>query len=185
MTPSVRARARPRARAMVISLALLSGATNCLGLGHPNRICPTPPGQGKGKAGAETCENCKGKGHGKRACTSKGSGQYTDPSLGKRPGQWGQGKGQGQWGQGKGKQGKGKGWAKERAKESMASMIKIGDNMIGINHRLGPSSPSGRPTQLPLQPHRRLCLGWTQHKRARVRKTHGRPGRRLEPGSPV
>ena len=32
--------------------------------------------------------------------------------------------------------------AKERAKESMASMIKIGDNMIGLNSRLRPSSPS-------------------------------------------
>ena len=85
---------------------------NCLGLGHPNRICPAPWGQGKGKAGAETCENCKGKGHGKRACTSKCGGQYTDPSLGKGPGQWSQGKGQGQWGQSKDKQGKGKGWGK-------------------------------------------------------------------------
>ena len=69
------------------------------------------PGQGKGKPGAETCENCKGKGNGKRACTSKGGGQYTDPSLGKGQGQWSHCKGQGQWGQGKGKKGKGKGWA--------------------------------------------------------------------------
>ena len=60
---------------------------NCLGVGHPKKICSTPLGQGKDKAGAETCENCKGKGHGKRAYTSSG-GQYTDPSLGKGSGHY-------------------------------------------------------------------------------------------------
>ena len=80
---------------------------NCLGLGHPHRLCPTPVGQGKGKAGAEICENCRGKGHGKQKCTSKGGGQFTDPSLNK--GSWSQGKGQGQWGQSSKGKGKGKG----------------------------------------------------------------------------
>ena len=91
---------------------------NCLGLGHPHRLCPTPAGQGKGKAGAEVCDNCKGKGHGKQSCTSKGGGRYTDPSLNKGGGgQWSQGKGQGQWGQGKGAKGKGgKGWGKGKGK---------------------------------------------------------------------
>ena len=55
---------------------------NCLGKGHPQRICTTPPGKA-GKLGAPTCENCLGKGHGKGQCTSKGGGKYVDPSEGK------------------------------------------------------------------------------------------------------
>ena len=89
---------------------------NCLGLGHPHRLCPTPVGKGKGNPSAEVCENCKGKGHGRQACTSKGGGRYTDPSLNKG-GQWTAGKGQGQWqGKGGGKS-KGKGWGKGKGKE--------------------------------------------------------------------
>ena len=114
-TPLAKARARPRARATVTSPDLLE-CHNCLGLGHPHRLCPTPVGQGKGKAGADICENCRGKGHGNQRCTSKGGGQFTDPSLNKGSGQWSQGKGQGQFGQGKGNKGKGEGWGKGKGK---------------------------------------------------------------------
>jgi hypothetical protein len=88
---------------------------NCLGKGHPQRLCATPPGMG-GKPGASACEVCHGKGHSKSQCTSKGGGQWTDPALsqkGKGAGSWNQqtakGKGKGKYGaQGLGK-GKGQG----------------------------------------------------------------------------
>ena len=55
---------------------------NCLGTGHPQRLCPTPPGMG-GKPGAEVCSNCRGKGHSAPFCTSKGGGKHEQPDKGK------------------------------------------------------------------------------------------------------
>ena len=78
----------------------------CFGKGHPQMLCPTPPGMA-GKPGAQVCELCHGKGHGKTQCTSKGGGKWTDPSLNQK------GKGVGNFGAGgygaQGAQGKGKG----------------------------------------------------------------------------
>ena len=78
----------------------------CCGKGHPQRLCPTPPGFA-GKPGAETLENCKGKGQNSRQCTSKGGGKHEQlrtQQLGKGKGKDG-GKG---WGKGFGSQGGGK-----------------------------------------------------------------------------
>ena len=64
--------------------------------------------KGAGKAGSgPVCPNCKGKGHGGEACTSKGGGNHVPKGKGKgeQPNFFG-GKG------GKGK-GKGKGWGND------------------------------------------------------------------------
>ena len=70
-----------------------------------------------GKPGAQVCELCHGKGHGKTQCTSKGGGKWTDLSFnqkGKGAGSYGaqvaQGKGKGKFGGG------GKGWGKGKGK---------------------------------------------------------------------
>ena len=76
----------------------------CFGKGHPQRLCPTPPGMA-GKPGAAVCENCFGKGHGKAQCTSKSGGKHEQPGFGKGKGKDG-GKG---YGKGFGNKGKGKG----------------------------------------------------------------------------
>ena len=47
---------------------------NCLGEGHPWRICPSVEGA-KGKGG-QPCGVCNGKGHGTSQCTSKGGGKF-------------------------------------------------------------------------------------------------------------
>ena len=70
----------------------------CYSKGHPQSLCPTPPGMA-GKPGAQVCELCHGKKLSKSQCTSKGGGKWTDPSLNQK------GKGAGSYGQ----QGKGKG----------------------------------------------------------------------------
>ena len=65
-----------------------------------------------GKPGAQVCDLCHGKRHGKPQCTSKGGGKWTDPSLNQK------GKGAGSYGQqgkGKGKFG-GKGWGRGKGK---------------------------------------------------------------------
>ena len=56
-----------------------------------------------GKPGAQVCELCHGKGHGKQQCTSKCGGKWTDPSLNQK------GKGATSYGAGNGERGKGKG----------------------------------------------------------------------------
>ena len=47
---------------------------NCLGKGHPARLCASEKGAG-GKGG-KPCEACGGKGHGAAHCTSKGGGKF-------------------------------------------------------------------------------------------------------------
>jgi len=90
----------------------------CFGKGHPQRLCPTPPGFA-GKPGAESCGNCKGKGHNSSQCTSKGGGKHEQPGFqqpGKGKGKDGGGKG---WGTGFGNQGgtgSSKGWGKGKGK---------------------------------------------------------------------
>ena len=66
-----------------------------------------------GKPGAQVCELCHGKGHGKPQCTSKGGGKWTDPAFSQK------GKGAGSWsqqGKGTGKFGGGKGWGNGKGK---------------------------------------------------------------------
>ena len=102
---SARARAT-RAQVAKISHVDLWSATAAFGKGHPQRFCLMPPGMAR-KPGAQVCELCHGKGHGKTQCTSKGGGKWTDPSLNQK------GKGAGNYGAGgygaQGAQGKGKG----------------------------------------------------------------------------
>jgi hypothetical protein len=52
---------------------------NCNGLGHPQRLCPTPPGAAKS---GPRCGICNGFGHVAQQCTSKGGGRYTEPPKG-------------------------------------------------------------------------------------------------------
>ena len=99
------------------------------GKGHPQRLYPTPPGFA-GKPGAETCSNCKGKGHNSSQCTSKGGGKH-EQQAGKGKGKDGGGKGWGKGFGGQGGKGSGKGWSKG-----------------------SPSSPGWLP-----QPHPRAILG--------------------------
>ena len=70
---------------------------NCLGGGHPSRLCPSPPGAGSAKSTPQ-CNLCKAFGHMKGSCTSKGGGKHEE--------QGGKGKG---GGKGRGGAGKGKG----------------------------------------------------------------------------
>ena len=69
---------------------------NCLGLGHPERLCPSQKGAGAAK-GPTRCDCCKGYAHSAGQCTSKGGGKYSAPTP------KGGGKGKGQWGKGGGK----------------------------------------------------------------------------------
>ena len=82
---------------------------NCLGLGHPSKLCPSPYGAGEQKS-MPKCRNCDGFGHDTPACTSRGGAKYNPPpdfSKGKGKGK-DKGKGTGShWG--KGAWGKGKG----------------------------------------------------------------------------
>ena len=139
---------------------------NWLGLGHPHRLCPTPVGQVKGKAGAEICENCRGKGHGKQSCTSKGGGRYTDPSFNEGAGQWAQGKGQGQWGQGKGGKGKGKGWGTGKGKGVYGVDDQAWEQDWTQQQAWAPPSewPPNAAAAAFAAP--RPCCGWTPHRPA-------------------
>ena len=65
----------------------------------------TPPGMA-GKPGTSLFEICHAKGHGKSQCSSKGGGNWVDPSQSQNKGY---GTGNGNFGKGKGKQGKGYG----------------------------------------------------------------------------
>ena len=64
---------------------------NCLGHGHPARLCPSPQGSGLGKKGPQ-CPICKGWGHGKETCTSPGGGNYSPPAAKGKKGVKGDGK---------------------------------------------------------------------------------------------
>ena len=73
---------------------------NCLGLAHPERLCPSQRGAGQAQIGGR-CKNCNGFGHDTPVCTSKGGGKYSVPPPGKGKGKdggkpWGKGKGNGQ-----------------------------------------------------------------------------------------
>ena len=82
---------------------------NCLGLGHPERLCASPWKAGEQKLGNK-CKTCGGYGHDTPMCASLGGGKYSPPA-GKGKGKDsppGKGKGQSQWGKGQWGKGKGK-----------------------------------------------------------------------------
>ena len=81
---------------------------NCLGQGHPSRLCPSQPGAGE-KRQSPQCPTCKGHGHTKEQCTSVGGGAHVQ-QAGKGKGK-NKGKEGGKWGGSKGSW-KGKGWSK-------------------------------------------------------------------------
>ena len=79
----------------------------CGGKGHPQRLCPTPPGS----SAAHTCNTCGGKGHMSAECTSGKGGK--SPKGAPKGGNWKGTKGK-SWG--KGYKGKGKGPDKGKGK---------------------------------------------------------------------
>ena len=64
---------------------------NCLGLGHPERLCASPYKAGEQKLGNK-CKTCGGYGHDTPMCASVGGGKYSPP-LGKGKGKDPPGKG--------------------------------------------------------------------------------------------
>ena len=80
---------------------------NCLGKGHPSRLCPSPQGAGIAK-GPDRCKVCQGHSHSSAVCTSKGGGKYSAPSP-KGKGKGKDGKGKSQWGAGNWNKGWGQG----------------------------------------------------------------------------
>ena len=83
---------------------------NCLGLGHPSKLCHSTYGAGEQKS-MPKCRNCRGFGNDTPTCTSRGGAKYCPPpdfSKGKGKGK-DKGKGTGsQWGKGAWGRGKGK-----------------------------------------------------------------------------
>ena len=134
---------------------------NCLGLGHPERLCASPFKAGEQKLGPK-CKTCGGFGHDTPTCASKGGGKYSPPP------------------------GKGKGKDSQRAKErdkdlsgakapGAKAKVRCQHSMIGQLHQEGLGTSGAN--------HQDLNLGCRQRRlrqRGRQCKEHHLHGRELK-----
>ena len=102
---------------------------NCLGLGHPVRVCLSEYGAGLNKSGHK-CKTCGGYGHDTPTCTSQGGAMYSAPPPPK-----GKGKGKVKFGKGRG----GSQWSK-------GAWVKCKCKVSAFDHQHWPQPPGPRGT---------------------------------------